>query len=91
MTMFNHHPMRYSVRRKIAEHAYSSTKRRLQRDSDKLRATFARHGLDFDVRRLGKSTARADAKRKGSRILSRLSQLEIVKRWVGAEAPEPFL
>lgn len=67
-TMFSYHPMRYSVRQSLAGHAYDMTRRRLLRDEDKLRRTFARHGLDFDARRMGRPES-ARSKRKRSALV----------------------
>jgi NTE family protein len=62
-TMFSYHPMRYSVRQGLAQHAYDMTRRRLVRDEDKLERVFARHGLDFDSRRIGSGGPKRERKR----------------------------
>jgi predicted acylesterase/phospholipase RssA len=51
-TMFSYHPMRYSVRERIARHAYEQTRQKLLRDAPRLTELFARHGYAFDARRL---------------------------------------
>jgi hypothetical protein len=90
-TMFAYHPMRYSVRELIAEHAYQATKERLVRDAEHLTDLFARHGLDFDVERFGGKQARPDREgmvRKALRLAGRIPKL---RGWIEAtDAPEPF-
>jgi NTE family protein len=67
-TMFSYHPMRYSVRSGLAQHAYDMTRSRLARDEERLQHVFARHGLDFDARRMGKPAGAREA-RKRSRLV----------------------
>ena len=89
-TMFNYHPMRYSVREQIAAHAYEQTRDRLQRDADELRTIFDRHGLDFDAKRLGKRPRR---ERSGPArdLLHRLGRLPGLRTLVAEPgAPDPF-
>ena len=73
-TMFSYHPMRYSVRLGLAQHAYDMTRRRLGRDEEKLKRVFARHGLDFDARRLGE-TAEERGERKRSPLVRLFARL----------------
>lgn len=85
-TMFSYHPMRYSVRSKLAAHAYDSTKNRLHRDSEHLERVFARHGLEFDARRLG-PTKHARGSKKPSRLVRVLEALP----GLGGEKSNGFL
>ena len=90
-TMFAYHPMRYSVRELIAEHAYQATRERLLSDAERLTDVFARHGLDFDASRLGPSQTgptREGLLGKAVRAASRIPKL---RGWIEAtDAPEPF-
>ncbi len=90
-TMFAYHPMRYSVRELIAEHAFQSTRERLIRDADHLTDLFARQGLDFDVSRLGVDEPKEEKEgfvRRGLRLAGRIPKL---RGWIEAtDAPEPF-
>ncbi len=73
-TMFSYHPMRYSVRASLAQHAYDMTRSRLARDEELLTRVFARHGLVFDARRMGKVTTERERRKKSPlvRLLNRL-------------------
>ena len=73
-TMFSYHPMRYSVRQGLAQHAYDTTRRRLVRDEAKLQRVFARHGLDFDARRLGQTDEEREGRKRPAlvRLFARL-------------------
>jgi len=89
-TMFSYHPMRYSVREQIAAHAYEQARDRLQRDADELAGVFARHGLDFDARRLGRRK-RQRASRPVSQLMHRLGRLPGLRTLVAEPgAPDPF-
>jgi predicted acylesterase/phospholipase RssA len=89
-TMFSYHPMRYSVRERIAAHAFEETRDRLIRDRDELTRTFARHDLDFDVKRLGRRRRR-DGVRAVKKLFQRLERLPGLRRLVAeADAPDPF-
>ena len=90
-TMFAYHPMRYSVRELIAEHAYQATRDRLIRDGEHLTDLFARHGLDFDVSRL--QAGQAKKKREGvvDRAVRLAGRIPKLRGWIEAsDAPEPF-
>jgi NTE family protein len=90
-TMFAYHPMRYSVRELIAEHAYEATCERLIRDADHLTDLFARHGLDFDATRLSQRKVKEEKEgmvRRGLRLAGKIPKL---RGWIEAtDAPEPF-
>jgi len=89
-TMFSYHPMRYSVRERIAEHAFEMTRDRLHRDSEELTRVFARHDLDFDANRLGKRRKR-DTARAAKDLFRRLERLPGIRNFVPeAGAPDPF-
>ena len=89
-TMFSYHPMRYSVREKIAEHAFEMTRDRLNRDAEHLRRVFARHDLDFDIKRLGKRR-RGDSAGAAKDVFRRLERLPGLRRLISeSDAPDPF-
>ncbi|MCP4869138.1 MAG: patatin-like phospholipase family protein [Proteobacteria bacterium] len=89
-TMFSYHPMRYSVREKIAQHAFEMTRDRLNRDADHLTRVFARHDLDFDIKRLGKRRRR-DKTRAAKDVFRRLERLPGLRNLVPeSDAPDPF-
>ncbi len=92
-TMFNYHPMRYSVRERIARHAFDQTRDRLVRDADELERVFARHGLDFDPSRLtaGRSRRRA-ARPVAGRILRGLEKIPGLRSFAETPVgtPDPF-
>ena len=87
--MFSYHIMRFSVREQIMEHSYSAAKKHLIREDEHLKAMFARHGLDFDVRRLGKVS---DPPKARPTWAERLSQSRLVRKLLATDqaAPEPF-
>ena len=90
-TMFAYHPMRYSVRELIAEHAYQATRKRLVREADHLTDLFARHGLDFDVSRFGAPPPREEREGMVGRALRLAGRVPKLRDWIEAsEAPEPF-
>lgn len=91
-TMFQWNPMRYSVRSIVARHAYDQCCERIRRDAGTLRATFARHGLDFDVARLDTPSGKTREDGAGlRRWTERLQRLPRVGAWLkpgsGADAP----
>tara|TARA_Y100001968_G_scaffold333787_1_gene399475 strand:+ start:2726 stop:3958 length:1233 start_codon:yes stop_codon:yes gene_type:complete len=89
--MFSYHPMRYSVRKQLADHAYEVTRDRLVRDSDDLEQVFARHGLDFQVARLGRPRRRARAMSSARWLLGRLGRMPLLRDLAAAEEErDPF-
>ena len=90
-TMFNYHPMRYSVRKQLADHAYSMTAARLVRDSGDLEDVFARHGMDFQVSRLDRESRRS---RSGGNVrwaLRKLGNLPFLREFGSdSHTADPF-
>jgi predicted acylesterase/phospholipase RssA len=86
-TLFDVHPMRYSARARLAVWGYEATKARLVRDGESLRATFSRHGLDFDARRL--TVAPREGRGKAARWVSRLERLPGLRGWAEKQGEGP--
>ena len=90
-TMFSYNAMRYSVRERLAAHAFDTTRDRLVRDGEDLTRLFDKHGLDFDVTRLA-PVGRDEGKK--SRLGTALGWLERLPGLRGlaeeGEAPDPF-
>ena len=90
-TVFRYHPMRYSSRQLVAEHAYQRTRERLVRDADRLEPIFRRHGLDLDVARLGPRPAPGRPEGLTHRIARGLERLPGFRTLVsGSGEPRPF-
>jgi len=89
--MFSYHPMRYSVRQQLAKHAYETTCERLVRDSDSLTGLFERHGLDFQVQRLGASRKRRAGASAAKRVFHGLGKLPVLRKLATSDdEPDPF-
>jgi len=90
-TMFNYHPMRYSARHKIAQHAFDMTTSRLARDASDLERIFAKHGLDFDSSRLPKRKRGDERGATIKRIFRGLEKLPGLRKLArGDDEPTPF-
>jgi NTE family protein len=89
--MFSYHPMRYSVRKQLAAHAYKVTSDRLVRDSGQLEAVFARHGLDFQAQRLERDDPRSRRGGSARWLLRKLGSAPILRGFAEAEdTVDPF-
>ena len=89
-TMFSYNTMRYSVRERLAEHAFETTRDRLVRDSDELTRLFDKHGLDFDAARLTPPRVEGKKSRMGA-VLGWLERLPGLRGLAEeGEAPDPF-
>jgi predicted acylesterase/phospholipase RssA len=87
-TMFQWNPMRYSVRKIAAEHGYRMTCDGMRRDAQSLQAIFARHGLDFDVKRLGQPERKREPK-GAEKWLRRAEAVPGLRNWLRARPQEP--
>lgn len=90
-TMFSYNTLRYSVRERLAAHAFATTRDRLVRDAAELGRVFARHGLDFDAQRLISSRDRRPGKDAAGTLLRRLERLPLLRRLAAeGEASDRF-
>ena len=89
--MFSYHPMRYSVRKQLAGHAYRVTCDRLVRNSEELGAVFSRHGLDFQPGRLGREYKKSRRFSNTRWLLRKLGDLPGLRGFAAAEdLSDPF-
>ncbi len=88
-TVFRYHPMRYSSRQLIAEHAFEETRKRLVRDMDRLEPVFRRHGLDLDVARFGSQNDKRKAEGMARRLARRLERVPGFRTLVSGNSREP--
>ncbi|MBN93750.1 MAG: hypothetical protein CL928_06695 [Deltaproteobacteria bacterium] len=89
--MFSYHPMRYSVRQQLAQHAYDMTAERLLRESDSLTHIFERHGLDFQAQRLGFGKKRRAGVNAAKRVFHGLGKLPVLRKMAASDdEPDPF-
>jgi NTE family protein len=90
-TMFSYNAMRYSVRERLAGHAFDTTRDRLVRDSADLTRLFDKHGLDFDVSRLVPARRDEGSKSRLGTILGWMERLPGLRGLAEeGEASDPF-
>jgi len=90
-TMFAYNPMRYSVRERLATHAFDTTRDRLVRDRDELTRLFDKHGLDFDADRLAPARREGEQSGRFGAVLGWLERLPGLRGLAAeGEAPDPF-
>jgi len=88
-TVFRYHPMRYSARQEVAQHAFDRTRARLVRDADRLEPLFRRHGLDLDVSRFAPKAEKSGGESMTRRLARRLERLPGFRALVSGSSREP--
>lgn len=90
-TMFSYNSMRYSVRERLATHAFESARDRLVRDKDELTRLFDKHGLDFDADRLAPTRRREEKTTRMRTVMGWLERLPGLRGLAAeGEEPDPF-